>query len=103
MSRHKRLSDMLFGNARNNIERSKIHEPGVFLGDVTIFSAVRDQEHRSAFLAENWRPYVAGDIVIHEIDCTHDEILNADVVNSYGQRLGQLLGAQRRRELTPPQ
>ncbi|WP_155725433.1 non-ribosomal peptide synthetase, partial [Mycobacterium avium] len=103
MSRHKRLFDVLFGNARNNIERSKIHEPGVFLGDVTIFSAVRDHEDRSAFLAENWRPYVAGDIVIHEIDCTHDEILNADVVDSYGQRLGQLLGAQRRRELTPPQ
>nr|WP_084271280.1 non-ribosomal peptide synthetase [Mycobacterium avium] len=103
MSRHKRLFDVLFGNARNNIERSKIHEPGVFLGDVTIFSAARDHEDRSAFLAENWRPYVAGDIVIHEIDCTHDEILNADVVDSYGQRLGQLLGAQRRRELTPPQ
>ncbi|WP_438268932.1 amino acid adenylation domain-containing protein [Mycobacterium avium] len=103
MSRHKRLFDVLFGNARNNIERSKIHEPGVFLGDVTIFSAVRDHEDRSALLAENWRPYVAGDIVIHEIDCTHDEILNADVVDSYGQRLGQLLGAQRRRELTPPQ
>nr|WP_241156386.1 non-ribosomal peptide synthetase [Mycobacterium avium] len=32
MSRHKRLFDVLFGNARNNIERSKIHEPGVFLG-----------------------------------------------------------------------
>ncbi|WP_459963872.1 non-ribosomal peptide synthetase, partial [Mycobacterium avium] len=103
MSRHKRLFDVLFGNARKNIERSKIHEPGVFLGEVTIFSAVRDQEDRSAFLVENWRPYVAGDLVIHEIDCTHDEILNADVVDSYGQRLGQLLGAQRRRELTPPQ
>jgi len=63
------------------------HEPGVLDGDTIIFSAVRDESDRSSSALQDWRPYVAGDITEHLIDCTHEEMLTAESLSLYGQQL----------------
>ncbi len=100
-SRYKRLFDVLINNLKSNIERYRNHEPRVFNGDVIIFYALRDQLDRSSYLARAWGPYAAGEILMYSVDCTHNEMLTAESVGMYGQRLRHLLVlAERHLELT---
>jgi thioesterase domain-containing protein len=57
-----------------------------------IFAAVRDQNGRSSFLLQSWRPYIAGDTTVSSIDCTHNEMLTAESAATYGDPLKHLLG-----------
>ena len=66
---------------------SEAHEPGVFDGDMIIFSSVRDESDRSPSALQSWRPYVAGDISEYSVDCTHEDMLTAESVSLYGQQL----------------
>jgi thioesterase domain-containing protein/acyl carrier protein len=86
-SRYKQLLDLLVQNLNTNIALYRSHEPGVFGGDIIIFSAVRDLSDRSSFLMKSWRPYVTGDTTVYSIDCTHDEMLTAESVSMYGEQL----------------
>jgi amino acid adenylation domain-containing protein len=61
------------------------HVPGVFDGDMVIFSAARGESDSS--LLQSWRPYVAGDITEHSIDCTHEDMVTAESLSLYGQQL----------------
>jgi thioesterase domain-containing protein len=100
-SRYKQLFDVLINNLSANIERYRIHQPGVFNGDVIIFYALRDQVDRSSDLAQSWGPYTAGQILMYSVDCAHNEMLTAESVGMYGQRLRHLLVlAERHLELT---
>ncbi|TAM64963.1 thioesterase domain-containing protein, partial [Mycobacterium sp.] len=92
-----RFLDALVRNVRRNIARYRVHRPGVFDGDMTIFSAVRDQSDRSSYLVQNWRPYVSGDIVIREVDCAHDEMLTTEAVGVFGEELNHVLTLVERR------
>ena len=65
----------------------RAHEPGVFDGDMIIFSAVRDESDRSSSLLQSWRPYVVGDITEYSVDCTHHEMLTAESLSMYGKQL----------------
>jgi thioesterase domain-containing protein len=60
-----------------------------------IFSAMRDESDRSSFLERSWRPYVAGDITVHSIDCAHQEMLTTESVSMYGTELSELLGREK--------
>ncbi len=79
------------------------HTPGVFDGDVVIFSAARSglrtwspwqrlltrmaaRSHR-----QRWRRYVAGDITAHSVDCTHYEMLTERSLSMYGEQLKLLI------------
>jgi amino acid adenylation domain-containing protein len=84
---HKQLLDWIVRNLNNNRALQRAHEPGVFDGDVIIFSAVRDESDRSSSPLQGWRPYVAGDIAEYSIDCTHEEMLTAESLSLYGQQL----------------
>ncbi|WP_155765101.1 non-ribosomal peptide synthetase, partial [Mycobacterium colombiense] len=101
ISRHQQLVDLLVGNLNNNIELYRLHEPRLFDGDLSVFSAVRDQGDRSSLLARSWEPYASGDVLTFAVDCTHNEMLVADSVEMYGEQLRRLVRAERRRELAP--
>ena len=98
ISRHKQLFDLLV----RNVALYRIHEPGVFDGDITIFSAVRDQTDRCSYLSQSWRPYISGDIIVHPTDCSHNEMLTAESVGMYGKQLEHsLLLVERQFEFAP--
>jgi thioesterase domain-containing protein len=59
-----------------------------------MFSAERDESDRSSFLHRSWRPHVAGEIVVHSIDSTHQAMLTTEALSSYGRQLGQLLSGE---------
>jgi thioesterase domain-containing protein/acyl carrier protein len=61
------------------------HVPGVFDGDMVIFSAARGGGDSS--LLQSWRSYVAGDITVYSVDCTHQEMMTAESLGLYGQQL----------------
>jgi thioesterase domain-containing protein/acyl carrier protein len=85
--RHKQFLDWLVQNLDNNKALQRAHEPGVFDGDVIIFSAVRDESDRSSPPLQGWRPYVSGDIAEYSVDCTHEEMLTAESLSLYGQQI----------------
>lgn len=88
------LLDQVMRNANANVAFYREHETPVFGGDLTVFSAQRDDADRTAFLQRSWRPYAAGDVVVHPVDCTHQEMLTTEALRSYGRRLGQSLGRE---------
>jgi thioesterase domain-containing protein/acyl carrier protein len=90
-ARYKQYLDFIGRNHTSNLALLRAHEPGVFDGHMTIFSAARTQSDYSSSLLEIWRPYVAGDIAVHSIDCTHEEMLNAEPLGMYGEQLKDLL------------
>ncbi|WP_234796819.1 thioesterase domain-containing protein, partial [Mycolicibacterium porcinum] len=77
------------------------HQPGIFDGDVVIFSAARRRRiprirvrrpgalARMAFRYQqrSWRPYVSGSVVEYPVDCTHYEMLAAASLSAYGHQL----------------
>ena len=67
------------------------HVPSVFDGSMVIFSAARSKSARDSSLLQSWRPYVAGDITVHSVDCVHHEMLSTESLSVYGKRLKLLL------------
>jgi len=79
---------LLAENSNINVLLGSQHVPGVFDGDMIIFSVRRD--HGEGLLP-NWRPHVTGDIAEHFVDCAHDDMLNPQVLKGYGERLAAYL------------
>ena len=92
--RYKPLLALIVRNDDTNLALARAHEPGVFNGDVDIFSAVGDEGDRSSSPMQSWRPYVTGDINIYPIDCTHEEMMSTESLSLYGQQLKVLLEAE---------
>ncbi|OSC19489.1 non-ribosomal peptide synthetase, partial [Mycobacterium vulneris] len=86
--RYKPLLDLIVRNDDKNIALAQAHEPGVFDGDVNIFSALPDEGDQSM---QDWRPYVAGNLNSYPIDCVHQEMMSAESLSLYGQQLKLLL------------
>jgi thioesterase domain-containing protein/acyl carrier protein len=93
--RYNQLVELIVQNFNSSILFYRDHEAGVFHGDMIIFSAVRDESDRSSFLERSWRPYVAGDITVHSIDCAHQEMLTTESLSMYGTELSELLGREK--------
>jgi thioesterase domain-containing protein len=72
----------------------RAHEPGVFDGDIIIFSAARDESDLNSSPLQSWQPYVVGDITAHSIDCTHGDMVTAESLSLYGQQLKLSLEAK---------
>ncbi|OBK66026.1 hypothetical protein A5653_20030 [Mycobacterium colombiense] len=92
-SQYKQLVDWGVQNLNRNVALYQAHEPDVFDGDITIFTAVRDECDRSSPLLQRWRPYVTGDIAVYPIDCGHQEMMSIESLILYGQQLKVLLEA----------
>ena len=91
LSRYEQFFDALVENLETNIALYRLHQPGVFYGDMTIMCAEQGQDDRSADLVQSWQPYVFGDIITHSIDCTHNEMLTAESAGMYAKHLAHLL------------
>jgi thioesterase domain-containing protein/acyl carrier protein len=87
LSQYKQLLDLLIQYHNSNAAMHRVHEPGVFDGDIVLFSPVRDAVDHSSSLVQSWRPYVTGEITLYSIDCTHEEMLTTESVSMYGKRL----------------
>jgi thioesterase domain-containing protein/tryptophan 2,3-dioxygenase len=85
--RYKQVLDLFVHNVKNGMALYQAHKPGVFDGDIIMFSAVRDESNRSSSLLQSWRPYIAGDITVYPIDCTHQEMLTTESLSIYGEQL----------------
>jgi thioesterase domain-containing protein len=86
-SQYKQLFDLGVQNLNSSLALHRAHEPGLFDGDVVIFSALPDERIPSSSPLESWRPYVAGHITEYSIDCRHEDMLTAESVSLYGQQL----------------
>ena len=86
----KQLVDIMVENVRTAVLYRSEHAPGVFDGDMIVFAATRSGNGTS--LRQSWRPYVAGDITEYSVDCTHQEMLNAEVLKLFGKQLNVALG-----------
>ena len=93
-ARYNELLDQIVHNFNTNIAMYRGHEAGVFNGELILFSAARDESDRSSFLQQSWRPYVASDITVHSIDCSHHEMLSTESLAVYGRQLSELLGRE---------
>jgi amino acid adenylation domain-containing protein len=91
LSPYEQLLELLVKNANNNMTWYRAHEASVFDGDMVIFSAARDASNRSSSLLQSWRPYVTGEIAVHAVDCTHDELLTAESLSLYGKQLQNII------------
>jgi thioesterase domain-containing protein/acyl carrier protein len=65
------------------------HVPGVFDGDMVVFSTTQNEYNWD--LPLHWRPYVTGDITEHPVDCRHLEMLSPESIMMYGEQLRNLL------------
>ncbi|MGH3580549.1 MAG: thioesterase domain-containing protein, partial [Mycobacterium sp.] len=84
-----RLLEQLVANFDTNVGLYGAHEAGVFRGDMLVFAAERDGHDRSATLRQMWRPHATGAITVHPVDCTHQEMLSAEVLSRYGDQLAR--------------
>ncbi len=90
-ARYKQLLDLGVQNIDSNRALSEGHEPGVFDGDITIFSAVGDEDAQSSPALQSWRPYVTGDINSYPVDCGHQEMMSPESLVLYGEQVKILL------------
>jgi nonribosomal peptide synthetase DhbF len=64
-------------------------QPGVFQGDMLFFAAI---ESRVEVLSPaQWRPYVRGQIQVHEINCRHPRIMDSENLATIGLVLRKCL------------
>jgi thioesterase domain-containing protein len=69
------------------------HAPGVFDGDIVIFSAARGGNGTDSPHLQSWRLYVAGGIAVYPVDCTHYEMMTTSSLSMYGEQLKLSLDA----------
>ncbi|MFV9632066.1 non-ribosomal peptide synthase/polyketide synthase [Mycobacterium neumannii] len=79
--------DSLVHNIMFNRALHCAHEPSVFDGDMVAFSASQGGGDRFTSALHSWRPYIAGEITEHLVDCPHEVMLTAESLVLYGQRL----------------
>ncbi|WP_276206960.1 non-ribosomal peptide synthetase [Mycobacterium sp. IS-1264] len=79
--------DLLVRNVNGNRALQRSHEPGVFDGDMIIFSAAQVESNRTSCALEAWRPYVAGDVTEYATDCAHEVMLTPESLRRYGQQI----------------
>jgi thioesterase domain-containing protein len=74
--------------------------PERFKGDILLFVAANSHAEPPI---ESWKPYVDGRIRVHEIDCTHDSIMDALPAGKIGKVLATELDKQRTIKQSPIQ
>ncbi|MFC7449339.1 non-ribosomal peptide synthase/polyketide synthase [Rhodococcus daqingensis] len=77
----------LFAAAERNDALMGRHRPGVFDGDVLVFTAAADP----AGAADSWRPFVTGEIDEHPVEATHWQMTSPSAIEVIGPVLGDHL------------
>nr|WP_321182490.1 thioesterase domain-containing protein [Mycobacterium kansasii] len=81
----RQLVEIIGKNINTGMRLLLQHAPEIFDGDVVIFSA--RQPGSGSPLVQSWRPYVSGDVVEYPVDCEHHEMLQREVLKSFGEQL----------------
>ena len=76
----------LFNIWRNNISLSDHFTPGRYTGRVLHFRAIRGQTDDSPTV-DRWSPYIDGSIETHDVDCTHDRMMEQAPLSHIGRVL----------------
>jgi nonribosomal peptide synthetase DhbF len=76
---------------RNNARLAGSFVPGTFDGDLLFFVAVEDSPTPPT---DAWRPYVRGQIKIHQIACRHNHMTQPGPIAQIGQALAVELAGQ---------
>ncbi|WP_415823725.1 thioesterase domain-containing protein, partial [Mycobacterium basiliense] len=84
----KRIVETMVENLNLSLRLQSGHVPDVFDGDMIIFSG---RAGDAPPLLPEWRPFVAGNITEHPVDCAHGEMLNPESLESFGARLAAYL------------
>ncbi|OBF83047.1 non-ribosomal peptide synthetase, partial [Mycobacterium sp. 852002-51163_SCH5372311] len=82
----RQVFEFVVENYNSNGSHLREHMPGVFDGDMIIFSA-RSENGNNSSHPRNWEPYVAGDITVYPVDCGHDDMMAAEALAMYGEQL----------------
>ena len=82
----RQIFEFVVENYNSNGSHLREHVPGVFDGDVIIFSAPREEGNTSSD-PENWDPYVAGNITVYPVGCGHDDMMASESLAMYGEQL----------------
>jgi thioesterase domain-containing protein len=91
---YSRLLDQIVHNVEANVRLYDGHRAGVFGGDVTVFSAQRNDGDRAVVLQRSWRPHAAGDVIVVPVDCAHEDMLSTEALSRYGRQVGRALGRE---------
>jgi thioesterase domain-containing protein len=70
---------------RNSVAQT-VHRPGTFDGPVLFFAAALGRDSTWPVPAD-WRPYVTGDIDLHELQCVHGAMTRPEVLAQIGSVL----------------
>ena len=81
--------DFFVRNMKASFWYQSEHVPGVFDGDMVIFSTTQNEYDWD--LPLSWQPYVTGVITEHPVDCAHLEMLSPESIMMYGKQLKLLL------------
>ncbi|NVN48534.1 non-ribosomal peptide synthase/polyketide synthase [Mycolicibacterium hippocampi] len=105
----KELLQLMVRSVNANQGHLRRHVPGVYDGDMVIFSAALPSDTNSAVRTpisrlarlktqmvarstlRKWRRHVAGEISAHAVDCTHHDMLNPASLLLYGEQLKRSL------------
>ncbi|MBI3435003.1 MAG: alpha/beta fold hydrolase, partial [Proteobacteria bacterium] len=85
---HAAIMDALGNNAR----LMRTFQPQRLRGDLTLFVAMQG-EFKAPRAA--WRAYVEGEVIIHRIDCAHDNMMDPFAAEQIGRTLSGALARQR--------
>ncbi|MEU6126562.1 amino acid adenylation domain-containing protein [Streptomyces sp. NPDC047123] len=72
-------------NLRFNSELWHDHTPDVFGGTAVVFQAAGEKVDPG--YSRDWARYVVGRVTEFDVDCEHNDILSADALGAYGDRL----------------
>jgi nonribosomal peptide synthetase DhbF len=76
----------------NNMRIISTFSPRQFEGAILLFVAAKSHSQPPI---DSWKPYVNGRILVHEIDCTHDSLMNELPAGRIGKVLATELVKQR--------
>jgi thioesterase domain-containing protein len=83
----RQLFEFMVHSAHANQLYLREHVPDVFDGDMVIFATARSEDDYDSPNPQSWRPYVAGDITVHSVDCAHTEMMTTESLSKYGEQL----------------
>jgi nonribosomal peptide synthetase DhbF len=65
------------------------YTPRGFSGDMLLFTARDDDD--PVLPADRWKPYVAGNVMVHDIDCDHAHMMRSEPLSKIGPVLAREL------------
>ncbi|MEU6602754.1 amino acid adenylation domain-containing protein [Streptomyces flaveolus] len=68
----------------NNIVLQRAYEPEVFQGPVRLITTSANAQQKDWPGEDTWRPYVDGELQVHDVATEHGRLLDAEALASYG-------------------